>query len=418
MKNKILVREVCISDSRIDYEWDVEGDIKECFKLTEPLFYEYSKVFKDVPKSIAVLPLLCNVLPIAWLYDAEIVVDEIDKTFYENLVKVKEGFVKMYPMLSFKGTMLVKKIVDNSLELKEEKAAVFFSGGVDSNFTMLTHLAEKPTLVSIVGADVALTDRIGIDILKKNVAQTEEQYNLGSVIITSSFRKCMNYSALDAKTEISHKGYWGGFQHGMAICSQVFPYAFSNSISKVYIASSNYAPEVEYYHSWGSAPWIDNNLRFGSGQIIHDGYYEYSRQDKVRVIKEHVSRTGKKMQLHVCWETGGRNNCSCCEKCFRTMFALLLEGGNPNDYGFNFTANTGTIMEKYFRHVCKLKGVLLCQWLGLQKKFLSNRVGLLQNKNFDWLETFDFSTNNTSCWQKYNLSRSIWKKRLRYMSKR
>lgn len=418
MKNRIIVNDVRISNNRIDYDWYPEGDVKECFNLTEPLFYEYSEAIKNVPKSIAILPFLCNIMPLAWLYDTEILVDEVDRVFYESLAKVKQGFIEMYPMLSFQGSLQAKAIVENSFAVTEPKSAVFFSGGVDSNFTLISHLDEKPALMTIIGADVALTDKNGIEVLKKLSAQTSQNYNLDAVIITSSFRKCLNYRKLDAKTAVTHNGYWGGFQHGMAICGQAFPYAFLKGIETVYIASSREVEDKEENQAWGSAPSIDDNLHFASGRVIHDGYYQYNRQDKIRYIKEYVSRTGQKVHLHVCWETGGGTNCSCCEKCFRTMLALLLESGNPNDYGFSFTAKTGSIMENYFKHVCLLHGMLLQRWIDLQTKFLADRQALSGDKNFDWLASFDFSAANMSYTKKVRLLRSVWKRSLRALAKK
>ena len=418
MKNRIIVNAVHIGTNRIDYDWYPEGDIKECFKLSEPLFYEYSEPIKDVPKSIAVLPFLCNVLPLSWLYDAEIIVDEVDKAFYENLTKVKQGFAEMYPMLSFQGSLQAKAIVDNSFAVAAPKAAVFFSGGVDSNFSLISHLDEKPALLTILGADIDLEDKQGMKALHQLSVQTSQQYNLDAVTITSSFRQCLNYRKLDAKTAVTHNGYWGGFQHGMAICGQAFPYAFHKRITTVYIASSRAVQDKEENQAWGSAPSIDDNLRFASGQVIHDGYYEYDRQDKIRHIKEYVTRTGQKVHLHVCWETGGGTNCSCCEKCLRTMLALLLEGANPNEYGFNFTKHTGAIMKNYFQHAYTLHGMLLQRWLDLQTKFLADRAALAGDKGFDWLVSFDFRKVNQSYTKKIRLFRSIWKRRLRALAKK
>ncbi len=414
MKNRIIVNDVRISNNRIDYDWYPEGDVKECFNLTEPLFYEYSEAIKNVPKSIAILPFLCNIMPLAWLYDTEILVDEVDRAFYESLAKVKQGFIEMYPMLSFQGSLQAKAIVENSFAGTDPKSAVFFSGGVDSNFTLISHLDEKPALMTIIGADVALTDKRGIESLTDLAANAGKQYELDTIKISSSFRNCLNYRKLNAKTAISKNGYWGGFQHGMAICGQSFPYAFTRQINTVYIASSRWAKDKDY-HAWGSAPAIDDNLRFASGRVVHDGYDEYNRQDKVRNICEYVSRTGEKIHLHVCWETSGGRNCCCCEKCFRTMLAILLEGGDPNKFGFHFTADTGLIMEKYFRHVCDLDGSVAQRWLDLQHKYCSDKGALAGVKNFEWLENFDFNRPNA---YRFRLLRSIWKRSLRAFSSR
>ena len=81
---------------------------------------------------------------------------KLTEPFNESLGKVKQGFIDMYPMLSFQGSLEAKAIVENSFAITAPKSAVFFSGGVDSNFTLISHLDEKPALMTIIGADVPL----------------------------------------------------------------------------------------------------------------------------------------------------------------------------------------------------------------------------------------------------------------------
>ena len=414
MKSKITVYKVLVSDNKISYDWLVEGDIKECFKISEPLFYEYSSRIGNVPESIAVLPLLCNILPIVWLYDAELIVNEVDEAFFRSLTEVKKSFVAMYPMLAFKGNISVNRLVANRMPTAKSKTAVFFSGGVDSNFTLINHLEEHPALITLIGADVDINDRCGTEALKQLMYKASSQYDLDSVYVLSSFRRCLNYRKLDAKVAASQNGYWGGFQHGMAICGQAFPYAYEKGIERIYIASSRWVHDKDF-HAWGSAPEIDSNLKFAAGCVIHDGYYEYNRQDKVKYISEYVERTGQNIDIHVCWETSGGENCCCCEKCFRTMFELLLVGADPNRYGFRYTPKTGLIMEKYFQHVLIIHDAVRERWIEMQKKYLDDKCILIDDQSFQWLKTFDFNKENAD---KIRLLRSLWKNGLRRFSAR
>ena len=134
---------------------------------------------------------------------------------------------------------------------------------------------------------------------------------------------------------------------------------------------------------------------------------------EIFVIMSHARE--KKIHLHVCWETSSGSNCSCCEKCFRTMLAILLEGGDPNEFGFRFTANTGLIMEKYFRHVCNLDGSTAQRWVELQHKYSVDKGALVEVKGFEWLEKYDFTRPNP---HRFRLFRSIWKRSLRACSRR
>lgn len=52
---------------------------------------EYQVDMSDVPLSVAVIPFLANVLPIAWLYGAEIHVTEVDEDFLNSVEDIREG---------------------------------------------------------------------------------------------------------------------------------------------------------------------------------------------------------------------------------------------------------------------------------------------------------------------------------------
>jgi hypothetical protein len=68
---------------------------------------------------------------------------------------------------------------------------------------------------------------------------------------------------------------------------------------------------------------------------VHDGY-EFSRQAKIHYITKYVKESKEQLFLRVCWESSGGSNCCRCEKCYRTILAIIAEGGEPRNYGFNF----------------------------------------------------------------------------------
>lgn len=63
------------------------------FKEDMPFFCEYSEDISNTPQSIAVIPFIVQVLPIIWLFDATLIVDELDKHFYDCMEKIKEGYI-------------------------------------------------------------------------------------------------------------------------------------------------------------------------------------------------------------------------------------------------------------------------------------------------------------------------------------
>ena len=70
-----------IAHDTIEYIYEVEGAWEKIF-TNEKFIIQYSVSIKDCPISIANIPFVCDVLPIAWLYDAEIVLETIDERFY------------------------------------------------------------------------------------------------------------------------------------------------------------------------------------------------------------------------------------------------------------------------------------------------------------------------------------------------
>lgn len=78
--NRIIVDSPVIEHNKITYRYKVEGLWTEAFNLDKVFYVEYGNIdIQGVPESIAVIPLIANLLPIAWIYDAEIVVPQCDQ---------------------------------------------------------------------------------------------------------------------------------------------------------------------------------------------------------------------------------------------------------------------------------------------------------------------------------------------------
>lgn len=110
MKGKITVAQIFIKGHRLEVFYNVSGNAEKYFTPGVNKFWaEYNENIDIVPPSIAVIPFVCNVLPIVWLADMELVVDELDKTFYECLPEVRHGYMLLSPMLNFLGGRLTVK---------------------------------------------------------------------------------------------------------------------------------------------------------------------------------------------------------------------------------------------------------------------------------------------------------------------
>lgn len=232
--NRIIVDSPVIEHNKITYRYKVEGLWTEAFNLDKVFYVEYGNIdIQGVPESIAVIPLIANLLPIAWIYDAEIVVPQCDQMFYDSIPKFKAGYEQMYPMIDFRGQLSVDHLEKNEWDSTGGNAA-FFSGGVDAFNTLVCHYDEKPTLLTVWGADVAVDNADGWNVVFSHLKQTSRDYDVNYVTIRSSFRVSINEPVLDKKVRSlnSGDGWWHGFHHGIGINSHAAPVAWAKNFPR------------------------------------------------------------------------------------------------------------------------------------------------------------------------------------------
>jgi len=327
-KNRLILSNTNVVDNTVEYIYEVTGEWSRFFIDGETFFIEYDFPLDGIPSGILVIPFLSNVLPISWVSDAEIIVPEIDRDFYESIPEFKQGYINMYPMINFKGNLCAEQIV--KYEGPRSDCAMLFSGGVDSKHTMISHLNEKPALICIWGADVYLDDEKGWSRVNTHLTETADNYGFNHATIKSSFRKIINQGELDLCVSASGNGWWYGFQHGIALICHTAPYMYVNKLKTLYIASSIKATEDSPIASYYT---IDPFVRFSGSNVVHDGA-NHNRQEKICEICTYANKMNKEIHMRVCWQSLGGGNCNNCEKCFRTMLAIVAEGHNPVDYGF------------------------------------------------------------------------------------
>ncbi len=332
--------DISSSKNRIGYSYEVSKDIKKYFK--EDFFIEYDTSIKDVPDSILIIPLLANVLPIAWMVGFDVIVDSIDSNFYEAVLEIKKVFSKEFPEIKNKNsTIRFKNLVENIYSHK--KNAMLFSGGVDAYASYFNHQNESMDLILIRGADIPLDDKKQWETAKKSVDN--------EVILDSNQKhfitmNCRNFYTHKVDELIAEGSWWGSIQHGLSLICAISPLAYKNGYQIVYIASS-YTAELQIF--WGSMPEIDNEIKWANTNVLHDGYH-MRRINKLQSIVRNSILLDKKINLRVCYsELNNGINCSNCEKCYRTIFGLALFNVNPNNFGFNVDYHLYDNIEKIIK---------------------------------------------------------------------
>lgn len=400
--NQFCLGKVECEGKRIVYRYEVIGEWEKYFHLEEEFFIEYSESIDGVPESVAVIPLLVNILPMAWVHDAEIILKEVDKDFYEHISEIKQGYIDMFPCIDFKGKLTAEQIVDNSY-ISTEHTATFFSGGVDAFSTLITHIDEKPTLITLNGSDIQLGNTEGWEKVYHHAVASAQEFGCKNLFITSSFRKFLNEQELtDSINARSGENWWHGFQHGIGLIGHAAPYAYLHKLKIVYIASS-FTIREKGIVTCASDPTIDNHVHMASCQTVHDGY-EFTRQAKIHRICEYKKATGKRIPLRVCWESSGGGNCCTCEKCYRTIMAVAAENQDPHEYGFIFDDSLYQQIEREIKRYIIFDTIFLRRyWMEVQETLRANIMDSDRRASLEWALHVNFENMDVGI--------SVYKKR-------
>lgn len=184
--------------------------------------------------------------------------------------------------------------------------ACFFTGGVDSWFTLLKHFDEITHLIYVHGFDIHLDDSP----LRATVSTTIRG-------VAAALHKPLIEVETNLRTFADQYVEWD-YYHGAGLASVAL--LLSPRFRKVYIAATHSYASL---YPLGSHPLLDPLWSTEGTEIVHDGC-EATRVGKVACIAAHEIAL---RMLRVCWENrGGAYNCGRCNKCLRTMAALRVVG--------------------------------------------------------------------------------------------
>jgi len=186
------------------------------------------------------------------------------------------------------------------------RVGVFFSGGVDSFYSLLKNKDDITDLIFIHGFDIRLENVSMRSRMSETVARVAANYAKGVVEIETNMR---------AVTE--EHAPWG-LAHGAALAGT--GHLLSPEFTRIYIAASHTPNTII---PWGSNPELDPLWSSEALEFIHDGY-GVGRERKIAL----VSQSDIALQsLHVCMKKPTEAlNCGECEKCLRTMINLQAYG--------------------------------------------------------------------------------------------
>jgi hypothetical protein len=178
----------------------------------------------------------------------------------------------------------------------------FYSGGVDSSFTVLRRLDEIEFLILINGFDFQSDASTFARVVERNRRYCDR---LGKELLVAE----TNYYDFGRRYRVTRAASCGGLLASVAS---------GLGLRQVHIASSYDYLDLPAY---GSHPLLDPLWSTEAAEFIHDDA-EVCRTSKLEFVAQHAEALEN---LHVCWRDPVEN-CGDCSKCLRTMICLRLLG--------------------------------------------------------------------------------------------
>ena len=309
-----LIR-VTKSSPRNDRNWTrIAADVRMASGETFEIFYEVSSRL-EAALSDSGNPWIVAMLPYALSTGEDVECNlPVDARLLENLEGLLATWIDWYPQFR-RPRLVAPREPFGSDEGFESRTAVFFSGGIDSWFSVLRHAPElEPAAIGMVddlltvhGFDIPLERPQEFATLEAALAEGARALDRELVVVRTNLRRP---DTLWARA-------WGWLTHGAGLASVAL--VLERRFGRAVIGSTHpYGGLIP----WGSHPMTDALLSTRRLDVRHDGA-QYARTDKTALVARHPVALS---HLHVCWKNAAAHNCGVCAKCLRTMATLEVLG--------------------------------------------------------------------------------------------
>ena len=256
-------------------------------------------------------PWVAVLLPLACKLGEDLHVDApLDGTLRDGMAQLMEWWRFWFPFMHLVSIHASGTFAGGGGGAR--RSAQFFSGGVDSFFTLLRHSGQHGSAVDDLlvgwGFDIPLAERTAFENVRQSLSRVAHESDKRLIAFATNLRQ----------TRFGHDIPWGTIGHGSAMA------AVALLAARIY--HRVFIPSTDGYREsgpWGSHATTDHFYSCSGMRVIHDGA-AYSRLQKVQLIAPSPVALAA---LRVCWRGQSDRNCGKCEKCLRTMIALELCNG-------------------------------------------------------------------------------------------
>ncbi|MCD4728619.1 MAG: hypothetical protein K8R46_13215 [Pirellulales bacterium] len=281
------------------------------------VWYRFPEEFNS-PVSAGDAMLVAFVVP-CMLEKEDIYVDDVvSKELLGNLPVFQKTISKWFPALSPVSITVLGTHQKLPVNTSEKQVASFFSGGVDSWYTLLKNKDEISHIICVNGLDIRKNDPLWRS-TKDLVRDIAKEYGKLFVPVETNARFFVDPRRktwgkdFTGSPHRSHVLTLGGELAAVGMCLQ-------HNISQIFIASSVDSSKKIFL---GTHPLLDPLWSTENVLFVEDGF-ECNRLEKVKTLMDEPFVLS---HLRVC----GRNlkgivNCCACEKCTRMMMSLRVLG--------------------------------------------------------------------------------------------
>lgn len=290
---------------------------EDCDRPVQEIYFETEKNFADGLSCNPHPFVVAAIVPAFWLGEARILIEgEICPELRDGLTTVMSLFKYWYVMNRSLVRIEAKTSSDIPSPRTSERSALFFTGGIDSFAALrLNRLNFRPGHAGYIKDGIIV---YGLEV--ENRDSFTHVINSLSQVADNADMKLM---PVFTNIRYLHDDwvFWYDAFMGAALCAVA--HAFNKRLTAVSIASDYDIPNLRPH---GSHPLIEPNFSSCDLKIKYDGI-TVSRLEKTRLISDWDIAL---QNIRVCNKSALYRsdllNCGECEKCIRTMLALLVLG--------------------------------------------------------------------------------------------
>ncbi len=305
---------------------------EDCERPVQQIYFETEERFSDNMTFCNPHAFLVGCIMPAMRYgEKRVVIDEEICPQLLSGLKVAMGFIRKWFNGERKYIEIEAKQSSNLPEMnKSATAGLFLSGGIDSVAALRLNKQMYPEQHPLSVKKCLLVH--GFDI--GGDTKRGSQHDFFDLAMSAHSRIAKEAHVLlipvysNIKSLCNEGGFWIHEFHGAALAAVA--HAVASGFNLVYVASTYDIPNLA---PWGSHPLLDPQYSSYDLRIEHDGI-AFSRLEKTRLI---ANWDVALQNIRVCTksEEGTSSlNCGKCEKCIRTMTALLSIGALDRSNAF------------------------------------------------------------------------------------